>query len=232
MAGSEFRRPAVGARLKRHCENTHRGGRRAMTLDALGRLAEIAVILAKALLFVLVVVLVVRNSTAISRSINRLQTIAVPGVVELSLQPVRPVPNGREVGPTEWATSYRVSELEVVAAKLDDDKRGGASSRHAEWVEMRAATSFVDLAGGYIGDTNELREIPATAGVLGVGECIRIITFGWAPVREEDHCGRAVRVRGAGADGFLKADIGEGDRIVVFDRSGSLVLDMDYWITE
>ena len=175
----------------------------------------------------------------ISRWIERLQTLVIPGVIEFNLQDIR----GPAEGPPQqkWATYYRVSEVKVVGTKLDE-KAKGTKKDSSEWVEIMATTFPGGLAGGYVGAASELRLIPENTPVLGVGECIRIATFGEASVKDGDICKAAVSVtsiqgndaeeNGSNTGAFLKKDAGEGDRIVVFDRFGRPILDVDYWILE
>ena len=188
-------------------------------------------------LLALLVSLLFWNFNEISRSIGRLQRLIVPGMLELTFQEFR-TPDYAQ-GRLKWATYNRVSEVEVVGAKLDEDEKAEKCQKdpaNAEWVEIRATTFPVDLAGGYIGDSSELRQIPENTPVLEVGKCIRIVTFGEAPIKkgdEGDICIDAVSVKpfpGEKPGGFLKKDPGEADRIVVFDRYRRPVLDMDYWI--
>ena len=203
--------------------------------DDLGRIANLGAAFARFLLLAFLAALLWFNFTHVSQSIRRIQRLVVPGVVDITLQDIRTSKSGSGPREMKWATYYRVSEVEVVGAKLDQDENieGEKEPKNAEWVEIRATTSHVDLAGGFIGDASELRRIPEDTPVLRVGECIRIATFGEAPVKDEYICSAAVSVETFSGDkpgGFLKKDAGEGDRIVVFDRNRRPVLDMDYWI--
>ena len=197
------------------------------------RIVKLGSGVAQILLLVLLVILFACNFNQISRSIGRLQRLVVPGMLEVTMLDIRAPQNGPSG--LKWATYYRVSEVEVVDAKLDDDpdsEECKSDPKNAEWLELMAPTFPVQLAGGYIGDSNELWQISEEAPVLKVGECIRIVTYGNAQTMPEDEC-KTVEATPLKKDekpgGFLKKDCGEGDRIVVFDRKKRSVLDMDYW---
>ena len=173
----------------------------------------------------LLVLLVIYNFNKVSRSIDRLQRLVVPGLVDITFRGIRI----SDTDSQEWATYYRVSEVEVVGANL------GNNQHDPEWVEIRATNYPVDLAGGYIGDSNELRRIPKNIPMLQVGQCIRIVTSGNAPLNAGDTCVDSVRVEtfgGKDSSSFLKKGVGKGDRIIVFDSSRRSLLDMDYWVTK
>ena len=155
------------------------------------RLAKLGKAFVQFTLLTLLLALFVWNFNEISRWIGRLQTLVIPGVIELTLQDIRgPTSGSSPPGQQKWATYYRVSEVEVVGAKLDDNEKAEKKKEdpnNAEWVEIMATTFPVVLGGGYIGDASELRLIPDNTPVLGVGECIRIATFGKAPVQGHRH---------------------------------------------
>ena len=202
------------------------------------RLAKLGTEIVQFALLTLLLALFVWNFNEISRWIGRLQRLVIPGVIELTLQDIRGPATESAPRDQQWATYYRVSEVKVVGAKLDDDEKAEKKKKdpsNAEWVEIMATTFPVVLAGGYIGDSSELRRIPDNTPVLGVGECIRIVTFGESRDKK-NICKATVNVTSVqGNDdtgAFLKKDAGEGDRIVVFDRFGRPILDVDYWILE
>ena len=177
----------------------------------------------------LLAALLLYNFGRISASIGRLHRVVVPGIVEMSF---RTSTDQTDDEVMEWATYYRASGMVVVGAKLDDGKKRDDPT-HAEWIELRATDGPVDLAGGYIGDSSEMRRIPHGGPVIQSGECVRIVTFG--RVERTGACvavTHAKALNGEESAAFLRKDVGEGDRIVVFDGRKRLVLDVDYWVAD
>lgn len=196
---------------------------------------------AKSTLLVLLLIFFICNFDEISRLIGQIQAIDIPGGIKLTLQNIR-LPDG-DSGPRhqKWATYKRVSKVKISRVKLDDDKKAYKKCPHpkySEWVEIRAKTEPLYLAGGYIGDSSEMLLIPEDTPVLPAGECIRIVTFGQTSPSNNDTCKVAVSVTTFDGDGkapskgLFKKDAGEGDRIVLFDGDRRPILDMDYWILE
>lgn len=170
------------------------------------------------------------NFGRVSESIDKLHRIVVPGVVELTFHGSDPEERAKVA--MEWATYYRVSDMDVVGAKLDNDNSDKCPD-DAEWIEVRAREGAIDLAGGYVGDSSEMRRLPSDGAFVPQGECLRIVTCGH--VEEPGQCVSVVHVKtfdGTTSEAFLRKDVGEGDRIVVFDRRRRLVLDVDYWVTK
>ena len=114
---------------------------RSGSLDGLGTaLVQLA-------LLMLLLALFVWNFNEISRWIERLRTLVIPGVIEFTLQDIRGPATESGLREQQWATYYRVSEVKVVGAKLDE-KAKGTKKDSSEWVEIMATTFPVGLAGG------------------------------------------------------------------------------------
>jgi len=105
-----------------------------------------------------------------------------------------------------------------------------------EYLDVEAQED-VDLTGGYVGDSRRLLWLGSSKARLRKGECLRIVTFsgnlsaGSLP-RAPDCQGPLVALQMNGAPtrkGLYKGEAGEGDRVVIFDRRGRTLLDMDFW---
>lgn len=204
--------------------------------------ASLIVAYAKALLMLWAFAFLVYNSPKLSSALSNLKSISIPGTFTLEVSPAVAM-TGSPIA--DWLTQNRIEpRVEIISASLDQP----------EFLQIRA-TEKVNLSRGYIGDSNELLQLPA-ASVLQAKECVRIYTsIGTEDPKKLDPgkgCVDPVVVMnsdgtprtegifksaGTGKDDSAAKDEKKGknkkglagDRIVLFDSSKHAVLDFDYW---
>lgn len=199
-------------------------------------LNTIANITIKVVVLIVVVVLAWRNYGDLERNFKRMlsesQEVSV-GIFHIKFEPIEVVlPLAGQSGSTrssieQWAVSDRVRGPLVVTRIAFDDHDGTRS----EYLEVEAQ-EWVDLGGGYVGDSDEVVQLAAAEIKLAPKECLRIHTYVHQGDRPEGGCARAIdarRLDGREPVPFLKYHAGKGDRLIILQRDGKPVLDLDYW---